>query len=174
MDATAQNAATLLMGASDEAGGATKPIGWSPGRRASSQERVQFTSQLAMMTGAGVSVSAALKSIARQCRPGALSDALATIEDEVLGGSSLSNALKNHPTIFDATYVATVAAGEASGKMQSVLAQLAELPRSELKMQRTIRGMLIYPVLLTAVSLGVILTLVVFVLPAAATSTCPS
>lgn len=169
MDAATQNAATLLMGASNEEASGPKPLGWSFKRGVSSQERVQFTSQLAMMTGAGVSVSAALKSIARQCRPGMLRDALRTIEEDVLGGSSLSNALKQHPTIFDATYVATVAAGEASGKMQSVLSQLAELQRSELKLQRTIRGMLIYPVMLTVVSAGVIMTLVVFVLPRFAT-----
>ncbi|QDT69043.1 Type II secretion system protein F [Planctomycetes bacterium MalM25] len=169
MNAATQNAASLLAGVPDQGANATKPLGWRLDRRVTSQERVQFTSQLAMMTGAGVSVSAALKSIARQCRPGTLRNALEMIEDDVLGGSSLSNALKNHPAIFDATYVATVAAGEASGKMQGVLAQLAELQRSELKLQRTIRGMLIYPVLLTAVSTGVILTLVVFVLPRFAT-----
>lgn len=169
MAAASQNAATLLMGAPVEQDGGVKPIGWSPQRGVSTQERVQFTSQLAMMINAGVSVSAALKSIARQCRAGTLRSTLESIEEDVLGGTSLSNALKQHPKIFDATYVATVAAGEASGKMPSVLAQLAELQRSELKLHRTIRGMLIYPVLLTAVSTGVILTLVVFVLPRFAT-----
>jgi type II secretory pathway component PulF len=67
--------------------------------------------------------------------------------------------------LFDEAFTATVAAGEASGKMAEVLAQLAEIQRAELRLSRTLRGMLVYPLLLTCVSTVVIGTLVVFVLP---------
>lgn len=133
--------------------------------RAPLQERVNFTSQMAMMVGAGVSLSAALKSITRQCQRPAFREALEQVESDVMGGSSLSASLRKHPDLFDAAYTSTIAAGEASGRMQQVLAQLAELQRSELRLRRTIRGMMVYPVLLTVVSSAVIATLVVFVLP---------
>lgn len=143
--------------------------GWSLRGKVPVQEKVNLTSQLAMMTGAGVAVSGALKSIIKQCHRPALKGPLQEIEQDVLGGSSLSAALRRHPQLFDEAYVATIAAGEASGRMTDVLAQLAELQRSELKLQRTIRGMLVYPVLLTVVASTVITTLVVFVLPRFAT-----
>lgn len=133
------------------------------------QERVNFTSQLAMMTGAGLGVAQALQSLARQCPRKAVRAKYQQMHDDVLGGSSFSAALRAHPDLFDEAYTATVAAGEASGKMTDVLGQLAELNRADLRLRRTIRGMLIYPVLLTVVSMLVIATLVVFVLPRFAT-----
>lgn len=162
MEATANNPAAYLIGQPDDANAGRR---WSFSGGVSAQDRVNFTSQLSMMTGAGVSVSGALKSVIKQCQKPALRVPLEQVQEDVLGGSSLSGALSKHPKIFDAAYTATVAAGEASGRMQEVLAQLAELQRAELKLKRTIRGMLIYPILLTGVSFSVILTLVVFVLP---------
>ncbi|TWT98086.1 putative type II secretion system protein F [Botrimarina colliarenosi] len=168
MDALAANpnAPTLL----DTANRVVKWSGFaSRGKSVPMQERVNLTSQMAMMVGAGVSLSSALKSITRQCQRPALREALEQIQEDVLGGSSLSASMRNHPRLFDPAYVATIAAGEASGRMQEVLTQLAELQRSDLRLYRTIRGMLVYPVLLTTVSMLVISTLVVFVLPRFAT-----
>ncbi|MEO0529826.1 MAG: type II secretion system F family protein [Planctomycetota bacterium] len=164
MDATLDNPGALLISDASSNGAGWKAK-FSTGPRVPAQERVNFTSQLAMMTAAGVSVSGALKSIIRQCTRPAFKTILESIQDDVLGGSSLSSALKKHPKLFDGAYVATVAAGEASGSMQEVLTQLAELQRAELRLKRTLRGMLVYPVLLTVVSFSVIMTLVIFVLP---------
>lgn len=162
MEATTNNPAAYLIGQPDDANAVKR---WSFGGGVPVQDRVNLTSQLAMMTGAGVSVSGALKSVIKQCQRPALRIPLEQVQEDVLGGSSLSGALSKHPKIFDPAYTATVAAGEASGRMQEVLSQLAGLQRAELKLRRTIRGMLIYPILLTVVSFSVILTLVVFVLP---------
>lgn len=164
MEATIDNPSALLIGDA-AAGNADWRKKLSFGGGVPAQERVNFTSQLAMMSAAGVSVSGALKSVIRQCQRPVFKTILETIQDDVLSGSSLSSALKKHPKLFDGAYVATVAAGEASGKMQEVLAQLAELQRAELRLKRTIRGLLVYPVLLTVVSFSVIMTLVIFVLP---------
>lgn len=143
--------------------GASKPTGSS--YRFAPDERVQFTSQLAMMTGAGVAVSSALNSLKEQFQKPVLRAALEEINEDVLGGSSFSAALRKHPKMFDEAYIATVTAGESSGKMSEVLTQLAELLRAELRLNRTIRGMLVYPVLLTIVASGVVSALVIFVLP---------
>ena len=134
-------------------------------QRFSPQERLQFTSQLAMMTGAGVALSTALNSIARQAQRPAMKRAVQQINEDVLSGTSFSGALKKHPGLCDGAYAATISAGEASGKMNEVLSELAELQHAELRLRRTLRGMLVYPMLLTIVSLVVITTLVVFVLP---------
>lgn len=168
MDATLNNLAALGIDGERPA----SPGWWnklSSGSGVPAQERVNFTSQVAMMTAAGVSVSGALKSVIRQCQRPAFRRILEAIQEDVMSGSSLSAALKKHPKLFDGAYVATVAAGEASGQMQEVLKQLADLQRSELRLKRTIRGMLVYPALLTLVSFSVIMTLVIFVLPRFAT-----
>ncbi len=87
------------------------------------------------------------------------------IHDDVLAGQSFSAALAPFQQVFGPSYVATVAAGEASGKMAEILNQLASLLRAELRLRNNIRMLMAYPVLLMAVSLVVTLALVLFVLP---------
>lgn len=125
----------------------------------------EITSQLAIMTRSGVDVATALGSLARQCKRPALASVLAEVHDSVMAGSPLSNALREHQEVFEATFIATVAAGEASGKMSEVLKQLAEVQRGEIRSRRTLRALMTYPVLLFSVSSSVLVALVLFVLP---------
>jgi type IV pilus assembly protein PilC len=82
-----------------------------------------------------------------------------------MAGTPLSESLRRHPQAFDAAFVATVAAGEASGSLADVLIQLAEMQRTELRNRRTMRALMTYPILLLVVSSSVITGLVIFVLP---------
>jgi type II secretory pathway component PulF len=123
------------------------------------------TIQLAIMVRAGVDLASALESLARQSRSIALKDVLRQIHDDVTGGMSISEALGRQSYIFGETYVASVAAGEASGRLPEVLDQLAQLQRSEFRLRGTIRTLLGYPTLLASVSALVLAALVFFVLP---------
>jgi len=139
----------------------------SPRTRAkiNKSELADLTAQLSIMTRSGVDVTTALKSLARQCRREALAEVINEVHDAVVGGATFSQALKQYESTLGATYVATVAAGEASGQMSHVLSQLANLQRSELRLSRTVRSLLAYPVLLASISSLVIMALVLFVLP---------
>ena len=110
-------------------------------------------------------MSSALSSLAAQCERPQLADVLRDINELVLSGNTLSEALRQHPEVFDGAYVATVAAAEASGRMADVLQQLAEMQRSEMRLRRSIKSLLTYPIMLTVISGSVIATLVVVVLP---------
>ena len=83
----------------------------------------------------------------------------------MLEGNSVSEALARHGQAFNGTFIASIAAGEASGRVPEVLRQLAELLRGELRLRNSLRTMLAYPILLTGVSGTVLLALVLFVLP---------
>lgn len=136
-----------------------------PDRSIRKQEIAEVTAQLSIMTRSGIDLASALESLSHQCQRPRMAEILKDVKDSVLGGSLLSDALRKHPNVFEPTYVATVAAGEASGKMSKVLAQLAEMQRSELRSVRAIRTMLTYPILLTLVSSSVLAGLILFVLP---------
>ncbi|MEM8945437.1 MAG: type II secretion system F family protein [Planctomycetota bacterium] len=132
-------------------------------------EVAEVTGQLAIMTKSGVDLASALSSLASQCQRPMLGAVLADVRESVLSGSSFSDALKMHPSIFNPTFVATVAAGEASGRMAEVLQQLASVQKKEIRRGREVRGLLTYPVLLLLVSSSVLSALVLFVLPRFAT-----
>jgi type II secretory pathway component PulF len=83
----------------------------------------------------------------------------------VLGGNALSEAMKRYQRVFGEAFVASIAAGEASGRLPDVLNQLVRLQRSDLRLRNSLRTILAYPILLSTVSLLVISGLVLFVLP---------
>lgn len=135
------------------------------GVRVPAKDVADITAQLAIMTKSGVDIATAMQSLAAQCARPALAEVLETVRDDVIGGKRFSEALAFHPRVFDEAYVATVAAGEATGQMAEIFGQLAELKRSELRLRRTIATLLVYPTLLATVSVLVVAALVVFVLP---------
>jgi len=133
--------------------------------RVRQRDIVGMTSQLAIMMRSGVDVSTALSSLAKQCRRPAMKQIIELLYEDVLSGSSFSQALSRHSKVFGKTYVASVEAGEASGQLIRVLGQLAQLKRSEMRLRSTIRTLMAYPFMLASVSGVVILGLILFVLP---------
>lgn len=133
--------------------------------RVRKQDVANMTAQLAIMTKSGVDLSSALTSLATQAERPQLAEVLRDVNDLVLSGNTLSEALKQHPEVFEPAYIATISAAEASGRMAEVLEQLAAMTRNEMRLRRSIMSLLTYPVMLTAISSAVIAVLVVIVLP---------
>ncbi len=138
-------------------------------RRVAKRELLMATSQLAIMCRAGVNLAEALKNVGDHCSNEALGLVLRQVYEDVSSGSPASVAMRKHPQVFDAAYVASIAAAEASGEVTSILSRLADLIRSEIRLQSSLRSTLAYPVILVAVAMVVILALVFFVLPQFAT-----
>src|SRR5262249_8976551 len=78
---------------------------------------------------------------------------------------SISDAMQAKASVSGDAYVASVAAGEAAGKLPDVLNRLSQFQRTELRIRATIRTLLAYPMLLSGVSTLVVIGLVTFVLP---------
>ena len=131
----------------------------------SQREIVQLTSQLAIMTRSGVDVASAIYSLAKQSRKIDAQEILGTIHRDVTSGATFSSSLEKYDRVFGPSYIASVTAGEASGKMWEVLDQLAKLQRSSLKLVGSLKTMIMYPIALVSVSTVVVMALVLFVLP---------
>lgn len=150
---------------STDALGPSAQVGAGRARAIRQIDVAEVTSQLAIMTKSGVDLASALSSLTKQCQRPALREVLSDVQDSVLAGNAFSEALKKHPGVFDPTFIATVAAGEASGRMAEVLQQLAGMQKNVIRRSREIRSLLTYPVLLFVVSSSVLGALVLFVLP---------
>ncbi len=133
--------------------------------RVTKRDLMALTSQLAIMARSGVDLATALGDVARECQNLKLRNVLERIHGEVLSGRSITSSLATCEHIFGQSYVASVAAAEAAGRLPEVLARLAALLRSELRMLSTIRSLLAYPLLLAGISALVVVALVFFVLP---------
>jgi type II secretory pathway component PulF len=131
----------------------------------SKRDLLSVTTQLAIMTRSGVDLATAFHSLSQQCGNLALRNILAQVHRDVTGGKSISDAMQTQAAVFGDAYVASVAAGEAAGKLPEVLGRLAQFQRTEIRMRASIRTLLAYPVVLASVSSLVVLGLVSFVLP---------
>lgn len=124
-----------------------------------------FTSQLVIMLRAGTELAEALKSLTATCSNPKLKKVLEDINDDVSGGMSFSVAIKRQSAVFGESYAASVSAGDASGKVPEVLNRLAELLKSQIKLQSIVVGAVSYPIVLSVVCFFVVGALILFVLP---------
>ncbi|TWT35922.1 Type II secretion system protein F [Posidoniimonas corsicana] len=131
----------------------------------SKREQVMFVTQLAIMTRSGVDVADAIRSIAsRATRPG-LRSTMESLHELLQEGKCLSQAMSALPGQFDGVVIASVTAGEASGRLSDVLGRLGDLMRDELRTKSAIRSLVSYPLVLSMVTFGVLTAMVFFVLP---------
>ncbi len=135
------------------------------GKRLSRSDLLLITTQLSIMTRASMDLADAIFQIARHTKDRKVKHVLETIHDDLQEGKSFSSALNAQVNVFGETYVACIAAGEASGKMVDVLGRLKELLRNEVRLRSAIRGALIYPAVLLIVAMCVLVALMFFVLP---------
>ena len=147
----------------------TAKSNWFQKKPISQRELVEITSQLAIMTRTGIDLVTAMESLAKQARRPGPRKVLRSIHRDLVAGKTFSETLAKFDNIFSSTYRASVTAGEASGKMWQVLAQLSTFLRGELKLRNTLKSVASYPLILATISILVVAALVFFVLPQFAT-----
>lgn len=124
-----------------------------------------FTRQLATLLSAGQPLATALESMALQFPKAHCRVVIQGIYQHVLSGLSLGESLQKFPKSFNALYCSTVAAGEHSGKLDFILEQLADYLDRQQAMKQKIQQALIYPSMMTLVSICVVSFLLMYVVP---------
>ena len=121
--------------------------------------------QLSVLVSTGTPMVEAIYSLEKQLPVGRWRSVVEDIRGRIEQGASLSAALENHPTYFDPVARSLIAAGESGGKLDEMLRRLAALSRQQLKIRSAIVGAMVYPCLLICVCVGVLATMMFFVLP---------
>ncbi len=125
---------------------------------------VLVTRQMATLLQSGLRIEDALAIIA-QGQPARVAGLMMAVRTSVLEGRSFAAAIDLFPRAFSAFYRASVAAGEASGRLDQVMAHLANFVENRARNRQTVVLALLYPALLGLVSLGIIAALMTFVVP---------
>lgn len=128
-------------------------------------ELVIFTRQLATMIGAGLVLSEAIDILSDETSNKKLKITLEKISSDIKGGLDFAAALEKHPDVFPRLYVNLVRAGEASGKLDVILLQLATHLEKEREFQSKVRGAMIYPVIVISMMFAVSMVMIFFVMP---------
>ena len=124
-----------------------------------------FTRQLSTLQDAGLPLLRSLQILESQQKPGALKNVLLSVNEEVEGGSSLSDAMSKNKKAFDRLYVKMVAAGEVGGVLDVILQRLADFMEKAERLKRKIKGALVYPVAVILLALLILTAIMVFIVP---------
>lgn len=133
--------------------------------RVKTKDRIIFTRQLATLINAGLPLTQSLRTVAEQSDSKALGVIINKIISTVEGGTAFSEALSQHPKVFNDVYVALVAAGESSGTLDEALERIATQQEKDAAMLSKVRGALVYPLIVTFVIVGVVVFLLTTVVP---------
>ncbi|HVP68984.1 MAG TPA: type II secretion system inner membrane protein GspF [Anaeromyxobacteraceae bacterium] len=134
------------------------------GGRISADDVAVATRQLAVLVNAGIPLVEALTALVEQVDHERLKRVLSGVKQRVNEGSSLADALAQHPKVFGTLYVNMIRAGESSGALDVVLYRLADFTESQARLRAKILGTLTYPaamLVIASVIMGILFTVVI-------------
>lgn len=124
-----------------------------------------FVRQFATMIDAGLPLVQCLDILGSQTPNPGFRKVIFAIKTRVEGGSTFSDALKDHPKVFDDLFVQLCAAGEVGGILDTILNRLAVYREKSEKLKGKVKSALSYPIIVLVVGIGVTAMLLLKVTP---------
>ncbi|MEK7799763.1 MAG: type II secretion system F family protein, partial [Acidobacteriota bacterium] len=139
--------------------------GFGAGRTVKMKEFLLFNQELAALIKAGLPIIASLEILTERRKNQVFKKALMDVRDKVRGGASLSEAFQGQGEMFPAIYSATLASGERSGEVASVLLRYITYQKTILALKRKVTTALIYPAILFVLMMALVAILIIWVVP---------
>ncbi len=124
-----------------------------------------FTRQFSVMIDAGLPLVQCLEILGSQQDSKVFKRSLIQIRQDVESGSSLADAMRKHPKIFNDLYTNMVAAGEAGGILDTILQRLAQYIEKAVKLNSQVKSAAIYPTGVISIAVIVIAIILWKVIP---------
>src|SRR5205085_6828525 len=131
----------------------------------SAQDLAIATRQLATLIAAGIPLVEGLTALVDQIEQPRLKKIMGVVKQKVNEGSSLADALKEHPKVFTDLYVNMIRAGESSGALDVVLVRLADFTEAQAQLRNKIIGAMLYPAIMVVVGIAIVGILFAVVMP---------
>ena len=126
---------------------------------------VVFARIFSTMINAGLPLIQCLDLLASQEQNKTFAKVILAIKDDISGGSTLTEALKKYPDIFDDLFVNLCAAGESGGILDVILSRLSSYMEKAMKLKSKVKGAMTYPISVLVISIGVVAILLLKVIP---------
>ena len=134
-------------------------------QRIKRKDLIGFCFHLEQMTSAGLPVLEALADLRDSVDKPAFREVIANLIASVEVGKTLSQAMAEHPRVFDEVFVNLVAVGEESGELSEVMRKLTESLKWQDELIATAKTVIIYPAFVGTVVIGVMLFMMLYVVP---------
>ena len=138
-------------------------LNWSSGP--TTRDILDFTTQLAVMIRAGISLRQALDGIGEQVTNVKFKRMIQEIKSDVESGKQFSEAIAKFPGCFNPLYVNMVRASEMSGSFAKMLDRIAAFMTQQMETRKMVVSASIYPGIIAIMAVSVTIFLLTFVLP---------
>jgi len=135
------------------------------GQGVATKELLSFTSQLAVMSKAGIGLTTALAGIEEQIKAPRMAEVVRTLKRDVEAGRQFSEALQRFPKVFSPLYINMVKASELSGSFGHMLERIGQYLNQQVETKRMVTGAMIYPIIIVAMAIMTTIFMLTFVLP---------
>ncbi|OGT46830.1 MAG: hypothetical protein A3E82_05400 [Gammaproteobacteria bacterium RIFCSPHIGHO2_12_FULL_38_11] len=134
-------------------------------KRFTPKNRFDFTQQLHLLLQASIPLADALELIANTADNMQIKTMSTSLKEKIISGISFSEALNTYSSIFEKAFCQMISAGEQSGKLEIVLAQLLENQEHVFKIKNNIAKALFYPSCILLIAFIISIGLLIFVIP---------
>ena len=138
---------------------------FSLARRVSTGDLSLFTRQLATLVRAGLPLEESLLAVSQQTEKPRVQSIILGVRAKVMEGHPLADGLAEFPQVFPEIYRSTVAAGEQSGKLDSILERLADYTEGREQIRQKVLAAMLYPIVLSVLCFAIVCGLMVYVVP---------
>ncbi|MDP1956642.1 MAG: type II secretion system F family protein [Rhodocyclaceae bacterium] len=145
-------------------GGPVKPNRWG-GMQINRRELITFCFHLEQLSSAGVPIIESLTDLRDSLDNPRFREVLAGLIESVEGGKTLSQAMDEHPQVFDSVFISLIRAGEESGKFTEVLKNLGETLKWQDELAAQTKKLVMYPAFMGTVVLLVTLFMMLYLVP---------
>jgi type IV pilus assembly protein PilC len=135
------------------------------GQKVARRELINFCFHLEQLTRAGVSILEGLTDLRDSLESPRFREVIAGLIESIDGGKTLSQAMAEHPQVFDGVFVSLVRAGEDTGNLQEVLKNLVDSLKWQDELAAQTKKLIIYPAFMGTVVIGVVLFMMIYLVP---------
>ncbi|HEY5620962.1 MAG TPA: type II secretion system F family protein [Pontiella sp.] len=129
------------------------------------QDLLLFSRELSDLVASGMTIGRALHTLSSRKDDSAVGKITSTLRDEIVQGTSLSDALGLFPTTFSPLYVNLVRAGEASGNLPLALENICVHYERVQDARGKVTSALVYPAIVLTVGGIAVISLMIFIVP---------
>ncbi len=128
-------------------------------------DKIVFAQNLANMIEAGLSLTRSISVMEKQSKNKKLKNIYHEINLDISAGKTFHDALNKWNTIFPPVFISMVKAGEESGNLANSLKSIATQMQATYKLQKKIKGAMMYPSVIFIVMILIGIVMMVFVVP---------
>lgn len=134
-------------------------------RKSMQNNVLTFTSELAALLNAGVTLERGLKTLSDVSETEEMKEIIIALLNAIREGSTFCDALAKHPRVFSKVYVNMVRAGESGGVLDVIMNELAGFLESSKELKEHVVSAMIYPTVLVFTAGASIVILLAYVVP---------